>query len=265
MATGLVVAGSPGLATAAGDMDTVADRHVKDYLTKIKNFNEHFQDDIILDERQFALLKKVANRLNNVQRMVGYANFSMLDMDGALSVGRRYSSVGEFTAEEKDFLEKLFYTNAGEYGFYGEKVFAGFTAKVADRDTLKIPGSGHYLFRGKPEALYNKIARDLRNNVVLTSGVRGLVKQMHLFVLKAIESKGNLSMASRSLAPPGYSFHGIGDFDVGKRGYGYRNFTEDFAQTDEFKRLSDLGYINIRYFENNPFGVRFEPWHIKVV
>jgi LAS superfamily LD-carboxypeptidase LdcB len=27
----------------------------------------------------------------------------------------------------------------------------------------------------------------------------------------------------------------------------------------------DLGYIKIRYPKGNPFGVRFEPWHIKVV
>jgi LAS superfamily LD-carboxypeptidase LdcB len=102
-------------------------------------------------------------------------------------------------------------------------------------------------------------------SIVLTSGVRGVVKQMYLFLAKAVRSDGNLSMASRSLAPPGHSFHGNGDFDVGKVGYGYRNFTEDFAKTAEFKRLEELGYIRIRYHEKNPFGVRFEPWHIKVV
>ena len=74
-----------------------------------------------------------------------------------------------------------------------------------------------------------------------------------------------LSMASRSLAPPGHSFHGIGDFDVGKKGYGHRNFTADFAETDEFKRLKQLGFVKIRYHETNPFGVRYEPWHVKVI
>ena len=51
----------------------------------------------------------------------------------------------------------------------------------------------------------------------------------------------------------------------GKIGFGKRNFTADFSNTEEFKRLTDLGYVNIRYPENNPFGVRYEPWHIKVV
>ena len=103
------------------------------------------------------------------------------------------------------------------------------------------------------------------DTVVLTSGVRGVAKQMYLFVNKAVDTGGNLSMASRSLAPPGYSFHGAGDFDVGKKGFGYRNFTEDFARTDEYKKLRDLGYIDIRYPMGNLYGVRYEPWHVKVV
>lgn len=51
---------------------------------------------------------------------------------------------------------------------------------------------------------------------------------------------------------------------MGIVGWGTRNFTNEFATTDEFRRLQDLGYIDIRYPEDNRFGVRFEPWHIKV-
>ena len=68
---------------------------------------------------------------------------------------------------------------------------------------------------------------------------------MSLFMNKAISTRGNLSRASRSLAPPGHSFHGAGDFDVGKLGLGYNNFTEKFADTDIYKKLTDLGYVNI--------------------
>jgi hypothetical protein len=74
-----------------------------------------------------------------------------------------------------------------------------------------------------------------------------------------------LSMASRSLAPPGYSFHGVGDFDVGKKGYGIYNFTEKFTGTNVYHRLADLGYLKFRYGPDNNLGVRFEPWHIKVI
>jgi LAS superfamily LD-carboxypeptidase LdcB len=52
---------------------------------------------------------------------------------------------------------------------------------------------------------------------------------------------------------------------VGQRGWGPRNFTPDFAATDVFKRLQDLGYVSMRYPEDNQLGVRYEPWHIKVV
>ncbi len=51
----------------------------------------------------------------------------------------------------------------------------------------------------------------------LTSGVRGVAKQFILFLAKAEANGGNLSLASRSLAPPGYSYHGVGDFDVGEK------------------------------------------------
>ena len=94
--------------------------------------------------------------------------------------------------------------------------------------------------------------------LLLTSGIRNVVKQMHLFLVKALQSDLNLSKASRSLAPPGHSFHCIGDFDVGKIGLGELNFTE------EFRRMVNLGYIDIRYTDTNLYGVRYEPWHIKI-
>lgn len=139
------------------------------------------------------------------------------------------------------------------------------TARIPNRDTIKLTGTGHYVFKGEPLKMYNKIRRDVGPSVVLTSGIRGVVKQIYLFLAKAIKTKGNLSQASRSLAPPGHSYHGVGDFDVGKVGLGASNFTSKFATTAEYKRLRELGYVLIRYTETNPYGVRFEPWHIKVV
>ena len=85
-----------------------------------------------------------------------------------------------------------------------------------------------------------------------------------LFLNKVVRSNGNLSLASRSLAPPGYSYHGIGDFDVGQIGLGSDNFTERFTTTSVYKRLNEQGYVKIRYPLDNLLGVRFEPWHIKV-
>ena len=106
---------------------------------------------------------------------------------------------------------------------------------------------------------------DVGPELVLTSGVRSIVKQLQLFLSKIEASDGNLSLASRSLAPPGHSYHGIGDFDVGKKGFGKANFTSKFSETKEYKRLIELKYVDLRYTIDNQVGVRYEPWHIKVV
>lgn len=262
------VAGTPSVALSAPQLfpspKKSGQAEVKDYLTKIKNYNTHFADDVVLVGKELQLLKSVVARLKRVRGVVGHGNFALLDFDSALLYARRYSRAGKFPKEEIDFLEAVFYRNAKDYGFLGEKVMPELTSSIKRRETYKVPYTGNYLFKGDSLTLYSKIQKDIGHNITLTSGVRGVVKQMYLFLNKAIRSDGNLSMASRSLAPPGHSFHGNGDFDVGKVGYGHRNFTEDFAKTKEFKRLEELGYIRIRYHEENPFGVRFEPWHIKV-
>ena len=264
MILGSAAAGAtPSIALAARNNDDHS-VEVRDYLSKIKNYNKHFADDIVLTGQQYKILISSVKRMKRLQRTVGYANFSLLNFDDALRYARNYSKIGDFTKEEIDFLEEVFYTDASDYGFFGEKVTVKLTDGIPSRDTIKVPHTGNYVFKGDSLRLYQKIRRDVGKTIVLTSGVRGVVKQMYLFLSKSVRSDGNLSMASRSLAPPGHSFHGRGDFDVGKVGYGYRNFRADFAETDEFKRLEELGYIRIRYHEKNPFGVRFEPWHVKV-
>ncbi len=266
MILGSAVAGAaaPTISLAARAKAGSHTEEVRDYLSKIKNYNEHFADDIVLTGHQHKVLVSTVKRLKRLRGVVGHANFSLLNFDMGLKFARNYSKIGRFRKEEIEFLEQVFYTEASDYGFFGKKVTTKLTDGIHRRDTIKVPYTGNYLFRGESLRLYQKIRRDVGKSIVLTSGVRGIVKQMYLFLAKAVRSKGNLSMASRSLAPPGHSFHAGGDFDVGKVGYGYRNFRIDFAETDEFKRLEDLGYIRIRYHEKNPFGVRFEPWHIKV-
>jgi len=64
--------------------------------------------------------------------------------------------------------------------------------------------------------------------------------------------------------PPEHSFHGIGDFEVSKVEYGARQFTADSSCARQFRKLGDLGYLDICYLEQNLLGVRCEPWHIKV-
>ena len=235
-----------------------------DYLQKIRNPNEYYPDDVISDSERQRLVRQLAIRLGRVKKVVGHGNFSVLSFDEMLRYGKRYSKIGKFGKDETDFLDQLFHEDAMHYGFYGKKPLTHLTATIERRSIEKVPDTGQFLFKGEPIALYSKIKRDLGENVILTSGVRSVVKQMHLFLNKASKYEGNLSLASRSLAPPGYSFHGVGDFDVGHKDLGAANFTDAFAKTDEYKKLIDLGYIDIRYPVDNHLGVRFEPWHIKV-
>jgi hypothetical protein len=254
----------PHGATPAADPSGSVDDHIKDRLIKQRLFDKVFEDDIFLEEALLPQLDSSLVRLQKVQAVVGYSNFSLLDFDETLKFGKAYADIGEFTRSELDFLELIFYSQGETYGFMGEKPIKTITGKISKNKVEKIPYTGNYLYQGRPAELYQEILRQVGSNVILTSGVRSVMKQFLLFLNKAKTSRGNLSLASRSLAPPGYSFHGIGDFDVGQRGYGTQNFTEAFTQTDVYKKLIDLGYLKFRYERDNLLGVRFEPWHIEV-
>ncbi len=252
-------------ANTVADAQGAAPKKAEDYLDKVRNFEHEFVDDIFLNETESKTLHSVLLRLRGVERSVGHGNYNLISFDQAIKFAKRFSAVGEFTTSELNFLEQVFFTQASDYGFLGEKVSTELTASIKVGDTKKIPYSGHYVYRGEAENYYQKLKKDVGDSIILTSGIRSNVKQMHLFLAKCVKSNYNLSKASRSLAPPGHSYHGIGDFDVGKIGWGTANFTDEFSSTDEFKRMQDLGYVKIRYTADNRFGVRYEPWHIKVV
>lgn len=251
--------GKSNIATASMD-----DVEVDSYLRKIRNFDAVFANDIYLDPRYKTLLLQTTQHLTRVENYIGHGNFNLISFDNMLQYGRNYSEIGAFEADELNFLEEVFFANPNRYGFFGKKISAEITDFIPKNDVAKISNTGHFLLKGESLNLYNQIQRDVGEQVILTSGVRGIVKQMHLFLAKAIEANGNLSRASRSLAPPGHSYHGIGDFDIGKIGFGARNFTADFSTTDEYKKIARLNYVDIRYPTDNLFGVRFEPWHIKL-
>ena len=246
------------------EVASLSDQQVSDYLRKIRNFDAIFASDIYLDPKYEATLVKTATHLRRVERYIGHGNFNLMGFDDMLRAGRNFPFIAEFEADELKFLEEIFFANPNRYGFFGEKISHHITEVIPRNEVAKIGDTGHYLLKGESLNLYEQIRKDVGNRVVLTSGVRSNVKQMHLFLAKAIESNGNLSRASRSLAPPGHSYHGIGDFDIGKIGLGEKNFTADFSRTEEYRKIIQLGYIDIRYPTDNLFGVRFEPWHIKI-
>lgn len=238
---------------------------VKDNLQKIKNFNQDFYEDIFLEKDKYIVFHSTLNKISKVKKIIGFANFNLISFDEMLNYARRFSKIGAFTKSELALIDELFFYDANKYGFHGSKVIKELTSKINRKETVKIAGSGHYLFQGDALEKFNQLEKDVGPNLVLTSGVRSVVKQLQLFLSKLESSKGNLSLTSRSLAPPGHSYHGIGDFDVGKKGFGKLNFTSEFSNTSEYKKLIELKYVDIRYTKDNDVGVRYEPWHIKVV
>ncbi|ABB36865.1 peptidase M15B and M15C DD-carboxypeptidase VanY/endolysin [Oleidesulfovibrio alaskensis G20] len=237
---------------------------VRDYVSRMLRFDAPDPADIVLPAHRLAVLQSAAERLARTEQVVGHGNFCILGFDSALRYAQSYPAIGPFTSEEKDLLDELFHEDATRYGFYGTKPVDRLTARIPQREVTKVPYTGNWLFRGRPERTWHTIRSILGDEVVLTSGVRGVVKQFLLFLNKAVAAQGNLSLASRSLAPPGYSFHAVSDFDVGKKGFGEANFTARFTETEVFKQLEKRGYITLRYPQDNLLGVRFEPWHVKV-
>ncbi|MEN8302989.1 MAG: M15 family metallopeptidase [Campylobacterota bacterium] len=222
-------------------------------------------NDVYLSPDEFMTVSSLNSRLKRLKRFVGFANFNLISYHQALYYGRNYSRVGAFTQKEIGMMERLFDENPNDYGFYGERTCLNLDNKVARKDVEKIPYTGHYLFKGKSEEDYKKIVSDVGDSIILTSGVRNVVKQMSLYVNKIYNCGGNMSKATISIAPPAYSYHTISDFDVGRKGWGYKNFTADFALTNEFAKMTKLDYIGMRYTMNNMDGVRFEPWHVEVI
>jgi len=221
--------------------------------------------DRYVDARQRRLLIDTLARMRRVQTTIGYGHFALLGFDQMRQVARQYPSVEPFTRAEIEFIEGLFYFDAREYGFFGEKVLGGLTDQIAVRHATAVHGTGQRLLRGAALKRYRTMRRAVGTRLVLTSGMRSMSKQIYLFLAKAARVDGNLSRASRSLAPPGYSFHAVGDFDVGQRGLGAANFSAAFARSEVFKRLAATGNLRMRYPRGNYLGVRYEPWHIRVV
>lgn len=233
-----------------------------------KSLSESFKNDrkdLYIDDLYPNEFISVRQKLGYIQRYLGYGNFNIVSFDEILKIARNSSRIDKFTKNELDFMDFIFYYNPSVHGFYGERVSKNITDKIDINKVVKVSGTGHYLFKGEPLDVYFRMKNDIGNSLILTSGVRSIVKQMKLFLDKINSVKGNISVASKSLAPPAFSYHSIADFDVGKKGFGYANFSPRFALTEEFTQMRKLKYIEMRYTINNKDGVRYEPWHVKVI
>lgn len=214
---------------------------------------------------EIATFNSVFAKLKSVQNEVGFGKFNIISFDEVLVAAKYSSRIEKFSQVELNLIEKLYGEDPSKYGFYGNKTCSSLTEAINQKDIIKIPLTGHYLFKGLAHQAYENLLRDVGSSLFLTSGVRSVSKQLFLYMNKIKNSGYNITKASKSLAPPAHSYHSIGDFDVGKKGFGALNFTEEFIRTEEFKKLISLKYVSIRYTKKNLDGVRFEPWHVQVV
>jgi len=222
-------------------------------------------DDLYIGENDYVHFHSIRNKLSHIQQYVGYGNFNVISFDSMLNVAKRIPKVGAFSKDEIKFLEFIFYYNPSVHGFFGDRISNNISDEINKKLITKIPGTGHYLFKDKPEETYYEMKKDIGDSLTLTSGIRSIVKQTKLFLDKIHKVDGNITVAAKSIAPPGFTYHAIGDFDVGKKGFGYANFTSKFATTHEFQEIKKLKYVDVRYTVNNKDGVRYEPWHITTI
>lgn len=220
--------------------------------------------DIYLSHEDFITLGILRERFKRLKKYVGYANFNIISYNSSMFYARNYSAIGRFSKQEIYLMERFFYEDPSPYGFYGQRTVENISTYIKRSDLQKIRRSGHFIFKGASLESYTRLQHDVdTKDIILTSGVRSVIKQMRLFVDKLYRNKGNLTKTTNSIAPPAYSYHSTGDYDLGKKGFGFANFTPRFALTKEYSELKKLSYIEMRYTLLNNDGVRYEPWHIK--
>ncbi len=156
-----------------GFSQSVFDGTIKDYLHKMQNFDQPHSGDICLDAELLPVLHSCVSRLKRLQRIVGHGNFHLLSFDDGMAIARNYSKVGRFPKGELEFLERIFYTDSAEYGFFGDKPINKMTIRIKKREVVKIPRTGNYLYRGIPQEMYEKIRKHVGDKLYLTSGIRG--------------------------------------------------------------------------------------------
>ena len=234
------------------------------YFRKMQLPDRIARDDVFLSDDHQRALASTFDRLTRIQRYFGHGFFNILGFEQLLKAALKTPSIGRFNLIEMNLLQWIFFENPERYGFRGEKMARDFLDNLRSSDLFFDARFGQYLFKRHAKPLFDRLRSDIGSDLILTSGARGLPKQSYLFLAKLIECQGNVSMASRSLAPPGYSYHWSGDFDVGSRRLGSENFSMAFTRSAVYQKMRRLNYVKLRYPDQNRSGVRFEPWHVKV-
>ena len=206
-------------------------------------------------------LRVMGARLTRIEAKIGHGNFNLSSFDDVRKAARS-PGIGALTVHEEAEFEALFALDARRIGFLGPRVTHSLSAALPIAGLLAVAGTGQHVF---PEALavYERARRAVGTQLIVTSGARGVPKQMLVFINSTLRS-GVIARTVHSVAPPGYSYHAVGDIDVGDRHLGGVNFTAAFANSATYKKIAALDFIHFRYPIHNTFGVQFEPWHLQI-
>ncbi len=209
------------------DAAAVHDARLQDYLDKMRNFERPHPDDVFVDAGELPAAARMRRApWPHGGWLIGYGFFHLLSFDDALRYSRNMNGSELLPNRKLHSWRRFFIADARSYGFLDDKPLKNLTHAVSRSQVVRIASTGNYLHRGDSFDAYQKIKKSVGNRVELTSGIRSIIKQYRLFLNKAYENGGNFSLASRQVAPPGYSYHGWNDFDVGQAGFGELNFTE---------------------------------------
>lgn len=219
--------------------------------------------DYILTKPELISLKSLDKKIGVVFRHIGYKKSNIINYYDFIKELNASKGLTPLTKNEKEIFDKIYYMDAKEFGFKGARVSSSYKKFIKKEDLIDV-GSGHYLYRGKSYRLYEQISRDTNDTIMITSGFRNVLKQFYIFTMRVIKLKGDMTKAKDLIAPPAYSYHYHGDFDIGVVGMGIDNFTSKIIEYKEYQKLIDLGTISIRYTKYNKIGVKYEPWHIKI-
>ena len=220
----------------------------------------HPQSPAPLSEWPLPRLRALAARLESVQRVIGQGRFNLVSFDDVRAAARQ-TPQGALTAAEESSCSELFHLDARRIGFLGARVVRDMNYALPHAELVRVDG-GQHLFPAA-NALFERARAAVGPQLIVTSGARGVPKQMLVFLRSALRA-GIIGRAVHSVAPPGYSYHAVGDMDVGDRALGGVNFTQAFANTSTYRKLIALPYVRLRYPRNNALGVSFEPWHLQV-
>ena len=85
----------PGISYASEKERDLSEKDLKDYLHIMADFDKSQSSDIILDKKDFVLLKATLKKLRKIQRTVGFGNYCILSFDNAIKFSRQYPAIAQ--------------------------------------------------------------------------------------------------------------------------------------------------------------------------